>query len=149
MPFIPTISVPEKAPEVLPMDVRQYIVDNFVKPVHRPIFGYYAYQGPRPSELISLKWEDIKEDSNGKYVKYQRTMSDDVLVDTTKDKEPRFNPIFPEAEKYLPQRGPAQSWVFTNKGKQYTTSVLRHQLYWAFRRYNKHMEAEAAKQGKT
>ena len=150
MPFIPSITVPKKAPEVLPMEVRQSIVDNFVLPRHRPIFGYYINQGPRPGELIALIWEDIKEDpAHGKYVIYQRNMSDDVLVNSTKDDEPRFNPIFRETEKYLPPRGLAQSWVFTNMDKQYTTSVLRHQLYWAFKRYNKHMADEAEKQGKT
>ena len=54
MPFIPTISVPEKAPEVLPIEVRCIIVDNFVKAIHRPIFGYMTYQGPRPAEAIAL-----------------------------------------------------------------------------------------------
>ena len=87
MPFIPSITVPKKAPEVLPMEVRQYIVDNFVKKVHRPIFGYLRHQCPRPAELIALQVGLIKEDPlHGRYVIYQRTMSDDVLVDTTKDR---------------------------------------------------------------
>ena len=64
------------------------------------------YQGPRPAEAIALMWEDIKDDPlHGKYVQYQRTMSDSHLVDTTKDKEPRFNPSLPKQRNIYPRVG--------------------------------------------
>jgi integrase len=149
IPFFPKLKKPAKyIPQVLDIETRLHIIDTYVMPEHRPILGFYAVHGCRPGEAIALKGDRLKADAEGRYVEYTRTVSDGILQETTKDGEGRAVPIFRAAEKYLPASVLPGSFVFTNRGKMYTLSVLEHQLMNAFKRYNKAMTAEAEKQGK-
>jgi integrase len=148
VPFFPSIKVPQYIPQVLDLETRLFIVDNFIMPEHRPIFGFYVVQGARPGEVIALKGDCLQQHPTlGHYVEYRRTVSDGIIVEIPKDKEARINPVFKQAEKFLPERVFASSFVFMNKGKPYTLSVLEHQLMGAFRRYNKAMRAKAEETG--
>lgn len=149
LPYFPTFTPVKKAPEVLDIETRRAVL-SFVKPVHRPIIGFFMVQGCRPGELIALKGDAIRADRRlGRIVEYKRAFSAGILVEHPKDKESRINPIMKEAEQFLPERLFANDYVFKHKSAPYTESILRHQLYWAFIRYNKHMRKEAEKIGGT
>lgn len=150
MPHFPKFKVPVYVPKVMDLETRLHIVENFIMSEHRAIFGFYVIQGCRPGELIALKGDCLqKHPTLGRFIEYRRTVSDGVIVETPKDAEARINPIFEQAEKYLPGRIFGPDFVFKNKGRMYTLSVLEHQLMGAFRRYNAAMRKEAEKAGGT
>jgi integrase len=109
VPHFEPIEVPEKDIEVISLKERALILDN-IPEAHRPIFTFYLYQGCRPSEVRALKWKDIQ----GEVVTYQRNFSQDRLVEWTKTRRIRKNPLFPEVMAVLPQRTFPESFVFTH-----------------------------------
>ena len=147
IPWMPEIKVPKHIPVVVDKDFQLELLNGYIKPQHRDIFGYLIHQGCRPAEAIALSPECIKVDKNlGHYVEYTRTLSEGQIVDNLKDAEDRVAPLFPEILQYIPKRLPG-TLIFQNKGKAYSLTVLEKELDRALRNYNNTMEEKARASG--
>ncbi|MBE0425765.1 MAG: site-specific integrase [Nitrospirae bacterium] len=134
MPVFPKISVPEHQIKVLSIETRLKILEN-IPEEHKPIFTFLFYQGARPSEVRSLKWDCIEGDT----VIYKRTFSNEILIETTKESNIRYNWIFPEVMKVLPKRTFPLDFIFRHGKKikrHYSKTFLNDLFKNALRAYN-------------
>lgn len=147
IPWMPEIRVPKHIPVVVDKEFQLELLNNYIKPLHRNIFGYMINQGCRPGEAIALYPECIKVDKNlGPYVEYTKTLSEGQIVDNPKDAEDRVAPLFPETMQYIPKRLPG-TLLFQNNGRAYTLTVLEKELDRALNAYNKAMQEKAGESG--
>jgi len=116
IPTSKTIEVPEHEPIVLSQETQRAILD-LIPAEHKPIFTFLFNQGVRPSEARALKWKDIQGDT----VTIRRTWSGETLREQTKTGRIRYNLLFDETLKALPQRRFPEDFVYTH-GK----GVRRH-----------------------
>ncbi|MGO9951738.1 MAG: tyrosine-type recombinase/integrase [Dissulfurispiraceae bacterium] len=147
IPWMPDIRVPKHIPVVVDKDFQLELLNDYIRPWHRDIFGFMICQGCRPGEAIALYAECIKTDKNlGPYVEYTKTLSEGQIVDNPKDAEDRVAPLFTETLHYIPKRLPG-ALLFQTRGKAYSLTILEKELDRALRIYNKAMQQRAREIG--
>jgi len=109
------IKQPESSVEYLTIDeVKKLIETECTKEVVKLAFLFSCFSGLRYSDIVNLKWDDIKKDNDGEYyIKYQQEKT---------EKNENLQ-ISKEAMKYVPVREEKEN-VFKLPQNGYTNQIL-------------------------
>jgi integrase len=143
LPTFQKIEVPEHIPTTISRDMQLKIL-SYIPEKDKPIFFFMVYQGCRPGEARALKWDCVNLAEQ--WVCYKRTFSENVLRETTKTKNIRYNYLFPETIKLLsnmPKAMPS-AFVFINlsTGKPYHDDTINRIFNLALNKYNSETGSE-------
>ncbi len=92
----------EKPPDIEPFTQDELMqIFSTMNPQHKAFFVCQAYTGCRPSELLALRWTDVKTIRDEIYIKRGRVRGAEATTKTTAGT--RTVPMFPPVKEVLAQ----------------------------------------------
>jgi len=100
LPKFPSYDVEEKEGEWIDKDVQLKGLAE-VEDMYRPAIEFMFVTGLRTAEIRAIKWDCVRKDVPIPHIVIKRGFSNDVLYETTKEKNIGFIPITPTVESIL------------------------------------------------
>ncbi len=125
---------PEHEPVTVSREIQEEIL-QYIPEIHLPLFTYMVYQGCRPNEARSLKWDCV--DTDNMVVTYKRGFSVNDPDEETKTGRIIHNPLFPETLAILPARSFDLDYVFKYLGGPYKFNTTSRIFVRALKGFNK------------
>lgn len=128
---VPFMKITTKLPSIVSKEDIFYFIDSFVNIKHKTIAALLYSSGIRVSELVNLRYEDIRRNSMQIYIKKTKTRTDRYAI-LSKN-------IISQLTEYWKSAGkPSSGYIFTGRDKDKHISTATVQSF--FRKHCEHIK---------